>query len=359
MKAEPEKVHVARELKHGKPLIACRFDPSGRYVFASSEDETILRWDLTAPAGSGAGAGVPAAFAGHDGWAFALAVSPDGRTLLTGGTDGRLIWWPATFGYGAGAEPGQRGAKDPDKDKATDSPRPARVVAAHQGWVRSLAISPDGKLVGSCGNDRRVRVWSLAEGRMLLDLPGHDKPVYRVAFTPDGKGLVSADLLGLVIHWDLPPGKEARRLDAGKLHLYDRGQQVDYGGVRDLSFSRDGAHLACSGLINASNPLGAVSNPAVAVFDWKTGRLKVLQRPKEDVKGVAWGVRFHPLGFLIFASGGTGGGFLWFARPDQPSEFFKLALPNTARDLDLHPDGLRLASAHHDGLVRISSMAAG
>jgi hypothetical protein len=38
------------------------------------------------------------------------------------------------------------------------------------------------------------------------------------------------------------------------------------------------------------------------------------------------------------------------------SEFFKLGLPNTARDLDLHPDGLRLATAHHDGILRITAV---
>jgi WD40 repeat protein len=358
MKAEPEKTHVARELKHGKPLIACRFDPSGRFVFGSSEDETIQRWDLAVPANGGSSEGKPVVFAGHDGWAFALGVSRDGRTLLTGGTDGRLIWWSAAPAQEAGGKTKKGGSRDSLKIQEKDSPRPLRGVDAHRGWVRGLAVSPDGQLAASCGNDHKVRIWSLADGRMLLDLPGHDKPVYRVAFTADGKGLVSADLLGLVIHWDLLPGKEARRFDAGKLHLYEGGQGVDYGGVRDLAFSHDGAFLACSGLINASNPLGAVSNPAVAVFDWKTGQIKVLQHPKEDVKGVAWGVRFHPLGFLIFASGGTGGGFLWFSRPDQPSEFFKLALPNTARDLDLHSDGLRIATAHHDGVLRICSMTA-
>ena len=189
-----------------------------------------------------------------------------------------------------------------------------------------------------------------------MDLPGHSRPVYRVAYTADGKYLVSADLMGLVIQWDVKTGKEARRLDASKLHIYEGGQAVDYGGVRDLSFSQDEAFLVCSGLINASNPLGAVSNPALLVLDWKTGATRKLQHPKEDVKGVAWGVRFHPEGFVIAASGGTSGGFLWFTKPDQENEFFKLALPNTARDLDLHPDGIQLATAHHDGMVRVCAM---
>ena len=104
-----------------------------------------------------------------------------------------------------------------------------------------------------------------------MDLLGHSRPVYRVAYTADGKFLVSADLLGLIIKWDVRTGKEARRLEASKLHFYEGGQGVEEVGVRDLSFPRDGSFLACGRLINASNPLGAVSNPAVPVLDWKTG----------------------------------------------------------------------------------------
>ena len=330
MPAQPEKSHVARELKYGKPLVSCRFDPTGRFMFAGSEDDTVQRWDLQADPAKVKSV----AFSAHDGWVFALAVSGDGKTLLSGGTDGRLIWWSAT----------------------ADVPKPLRTIPAHRGWVRAIAISPDGKQTATCGNDYKVRLWSLTDGKLLMDLPGHSKPVYRTTYTPDGKYLISADLMGLIIQWDVRTGKEARRLDASKLHLYEGGQGVDYGGVRDLSLSRDGAYLACSGLINASNPLGAVSNPAVLVLDWASGAVKKLQRPKEDLKGVAWGVRFHPDGFLIAASGGTSGGFLWFTKPDQENEFFKFSLPNTARDLDLHPDGIQVATAHHDGSVRISKM---
>jgi WD40 repeat protein len=334
MSVQPEKTHITRELKHGKPLVSCRFDPTGRYVFAGAEDDSIQRWDLkTEPADV-----KPVAFAAHDGWVFALAVSHDGKILLSGGTDGKLIWWRA--------------------DDEAKAPKLLRIVAAHHGWIRSVAISPDHKQVATCGNDRKVRLWSLVDGKPVLDLPGHSKPVYRVLYTPDGKHLISADLMGLIIQWDVRTGKEARRLDASKLHLYEAGQGVDYGGVRDLSLSRDGIYLACSGLINASNPLGAVSNPAVLVIDWKTGPMKTLQHPKEDVKGVAWGVRFHPDGFIVAASGGTSGGFLWFLRPDQENEFFKLRMPNNARDLDVHPDGTQLATAHHDGVVRVSAMRA-
>jgi WD40 repeat protein len=286
----------------------------------------VQRWDLETAR--------QAALVGHESWVFGMAFHPDGETIVTAGGDGRLIWWPA----------------------AAESPEPARRVPAHQGWARSVAVSPDGASIATCGNDRHVKLWSFDRGELLFDLPAHTAPVYRVGFDPSGQFLLSADLLGSLIQWDARTGKEARRLDAAKLHEYNNGQGVDYGGVRDLAFSADGKLLACGGLIEASNPLGAVNTPAIVLFDWETGRQVRLQRPKEALRGVVWGLRFHPSGFLIAATGGSGGGNLLFFRPDQANEFFKLKLPNTARALDLHPDGLRLATAHFDNQVRICLM---
>ncbi len=97
--------------------------------------------------------------------------------------------------------------------------------------------------------------------------------------------------------------------------------------MRDLSLSSDGKYLACGGLIEASNPLGAVSNPAILVFDWQTGKELRLLRPKENVLGLVSGLAVSTLpGFLIAASGGNAGGHLWFWKPEQANEFFKLAL---------------------------------
>jgi WD40 repeat protein len=326
---DPTKIKAAKDLAHDHPLIACRLDPKGRFAFATSEDRSIQRWELAN------GTKVP--LLAHESWVHALAATPDGSTLLSGGCDGRLIWWPL-------ADPG---------------PKPARIVEAHRGWINGVAISPDGNLAATAGNDRFVRVWSVADGSLVAELPGHDKYAYQVAFTPGGKDLISADLQGRIIHWDLAARKEARRLDAAKLYLYFGSQGVDYGGVRDLSFSADGKYLACSGLIEASNPLGAVSNPAVVVLDWAAGKEKTLLRPKEDVKGVGWGVRCHPDGLIIAVSGGTSGGVLWFYRPEGPNETFRHNLPNTGRGLDLSPDGNLLATAHHDGHLRLWTLAAG
>ena len=77
MTAAPEKTHVVKEYAYKSPLIACRFDPRGRYVFASAEDNTVRRWDLAT--------GKEAALAGSESWVFALASHPGGETMVTGG----------------------------------------------------------------------------------------------------------------------------------------------------------------------------------------------------------------------------------------------------------------------------------
>ena len=43
---DPTAARLERELKHGKPLIGCRFDPTGRFLFVSSQDDTVQRFDL-------------------------------------------------------------------------------------------------------------------------------------------------------------------------------------------------------------------------------------------------------------------------------------------------------------------------
>ncbi len=64
----------------------------------------------------------------------------------------------------------------------------------------------------------------------------------------------------------------------------------------------------------------------------------------------------HPDEFTIAASGG--GDYLLFWKPDQKDQFHDLKLPDTARDLDMHPNNIRLATAHYDGHLRICKMAA-
>lgn len=327
MQVDVTKTHVTRELKHGQPLIGCRFSPDGRYLYYSSQDFKVWRWEWSADAKT--------EFAGHESWVRALALTPDNQTLLSGGYEGKLIWWSAT----------------------EEKPVPLRTVAAHQGWIRAVSVSPDGKLVASCGNDLLVKVWDVASGELVTQLSGHESHVYNVAFHPSGNDLVSGDLKANFVHWSLPSGKVERQFKLAALHKYDEGFRADIGGPISLAFSQDGALLACGGITNVSNAFAGVGNPAVVLVDWPTAAEKITHLSKAGVKGVAWGVAIHPQPFTVAATGGPDGGRLLFWKIDQKDEFHEVKLPNTARDLDLHPDHLHLATIHFDGVVRVHKLA--
>jgi WD40 repeat protein len=328
-KANPAKTKLVKEYKHSSPLIGARFDRSGRFVFAGAQDNTIQRWDLAS--------GKATAFRAHKSWVRALAFDREGKTLFSADWAGSLLAWPV------------------DGDK----PAPRWTVKAHQGWVRALAVSPDGKTLASCGNDRMVRLWSVADGKRLAELSGHESHVYNVGFHPDGKHLVSGDLKGVVKVWDLTRkgavNPMVRQFDAGILHKYDPTFMAVIGGVRSMDFSKDGSLLACAGITDVSNAFAGIGKPVIVLFDWKTGKRDKLLRPKTAFQGAAWGVKFHPDGFVAAVGGGSGGA-LWFWKPDKGDNFFTLKLPNNARDLDLHPDGLRLAIPFADGAVRVYTM---
>src|SRR6478735_5941416 len=109
MPADPALTHVAKTLAHTSPLLSCRFDPTGRFVFAGGEDNKVVRWELAT--------GTKVELIGHDSWVRGLAFTVNGESLITGGHDGRLIWWAA----------------------AAEAPQPLRTIQAHQGWIRALA----------------------------------------------------------------------------------------------------------------------------------------------------------------------------------------------------------------------------
>ncbi|MBI3821986.1 MAG: hypothetical protein HY289_04815 [Planctomycetes bacterium] len=335
----PTRTRMALELRHTSPLISCRFDPTGRYVFAGAQDNSILRWELAAP-------NTKVALAGHRSWVRGLAFlpltptpSPPGRgevarKLLSSDYNGKLLVWPF--------------------DAAT--PTAERTIDAHQGFARAVVVSPDSTKFATCGNDNLVKLWNATDFALIRAFEGHTCHVYNVAFHPDGRHLVSGDLRGNIKQWDIQTGRETRTMDASVIFRYDPTFRADHGGVRSMSFNADGSLLACAGITNVSNAFAGIGNPAVVLFNWQTGQRSQVLRVLPAFQGTAWGVVFHPSGYVIGAGAGNGGG-IWFWRPTEANSIHNVTVPNNARDLAIHPDNRRLAVPCFDGVVRIYELS--
>jgi WD40 repeat protein len=152
------------------------FAPDGRRLASRACLEDMIRiWDVATQKQAFA-LPCPGAKGGH------LAFSPGGRVLVAvvGSEEkdqrGKLQVWDLT------------GRKS------------VRTIAAHDGQVLCLAISPDGKMVASGGGDNRVRLWERATGKELACLRGQDI-VSSVTFAQNGSSLIAGSRDGTVRRW--------------------------------------------------------------------------------------------------------------------------------------------------------------
>ena len=326
-----KQAHVVVDHNHGRPLTSCRFHPDGKSVYYGAEDFSVWRWEV----GSETKIEYPT-----QAWVRAIALVEDGKALVTGGYDGRLSWGPAV----------------------AEEPKPSRTIDAHIGWIRAMAVSPDGAVVATVGNDLVVRLWSIADGSLKAEFKGdpagqeggtrHERYIYNVAFHPDGKSLATGDLMGKVIHWDLASGKPTRAWTAESFSKYDTTFRADIGGFRSLEFHRDGTKLFGAGITKVTNAFAGVGEPTVVEFDWNQGKQTAEYHSKPKLQGVAWRAVHHPYGTIIAAHGGSGGTLVFWSPPSVESGH-QVKLSSNGRDLDLAADGLHLAVACANGHLQV------
>ena len=260
------------------------------------------------------------ATATHPGGATALAASPDGSMLVTGGYDRSARIWRIADRRQVGTLAGHGGtvwsvAWSPDgrwlatagEDKAVRIWRAAdlalvHTLRGHELNIWSIQFSPDSRLLASGSFDHSIRLWDVASGRMIRQLAGHEQAVVAVAFSPDGTMLASGGDDSTVRLWRVADGAQLKVLTEGTEHVYA------------LAFGAEGRWLASGGRarsgfwtfwhqLTGQSPKG----PAIRLWSMPEGRLQATIEATDDVTALA----FSPDGGLLATASSDGSNAFW------------------------------------------------
>lgn len=202
LQAAPTIIQNADSQISTSPLDAVAISADGKLIVSGGRDNIVRLWNA-------ATGDLRGQMLGHTAWVTRVTISSDNRTIASGSQDSTVRLWDATtFAL-----------------KAT--------LTHHSGSVTGVAFSPDGRLLATTGLDSLIWIGEAATGRELARLTNFNGAVWSVAFSSDGHRLATGSADGTIWLWGLYDNS-VTRLDG---HA---------GSVTALTFSADGTRLISS-----------------------------------------------------------------------------------------------------------------
>ncbi len=205
--------------KHNGMVRCVAFTPDGQMLATGGDDRKILFWDLMQRQ-------VAIALSLDDTAAHALAFSPDGQTLVTGSYRKIKVWrisrqeWLTTFepqllhsftghshivrslAVSADGKILVSGSRDKTiKIWHLETGELMHTLKGHRDGVYAIALSPHGHILASGSVDKTIKLWHLETGELLGTFIGHTNTVTALAFTASGEILVSGSLDKTIKIW--------------------------------------------------------------------------------------------------------------------------------------------------------------
>ncbi|MBY0524137.1 MAG: hypothetical protein K2R98_12100 [Gemmataceae bacterium] len=161
---------------HADWVLGVVFAPDGKHMLTCSRDKTAKVWDLVAKESV-------LTFPDHQQSVYGVVVSPDSKVGFSVGEDGQLRRFNATGdGKGLGA------------------------TAAHAKGALKIVMHPKQPIIATCGVDNTAKIWNTA-GQATKTLTGHTDHVFSVAISPDATKVASGSYNGEVKIWNVADGK--------------------------------------------------------------------------------------------------------------------------------------------------------
>ena len=325
--ANPRNLRTVREIARRDILFSVARVPNTSRLLVASNDNKVHELD------AGQANPTPRDLADHG--RYVTCVRLAGNKVISGGYDGRLIWW------------------DLENNRAIRT-----TEDAHSRQVRQLALSPDGTKLASVADDMVCRLWNVENGERIRELRGHEartptnfgSMLYCCAFSNDGTKLATGDRVGHVVIWEVATGRQLAAIEVPSLYTWDPTQRIrSIGGVRSLAFSPDGTHLAVGGVGQIGNVDGLSGPSRVEVHDWsRRQRLFEFQGAQQGLfNRLIW----HPRNAWLCGTGGGSNGFILFYDTTGRAILHQANLPMHTHDSVFNEDFTTLYHAGHQKIV--------